>query len=115
MPPMSAVVYRCTRKFPPRRKKAESLPARKDPADKPAIREKAPAPAVKKRAAKPAVREKKAPPAVREQAAGQDSDGQARGAEALACPGRQAGEGLLNPAPREWEERSPHFNQEVIE
>ena len=69
LPPMSAVVYRCTRKFPPRRKKAESLPARKDPADKPAIRKKAPAPAVKKRAAKPAVREKKAPPAVREKAA----------------------------------------------
>ena len=69
LPPMSAVVYRCTRKFPPRRNQAESLPARKDPADKPAIRKKAPAPAVKKRAAKPAVREKKAPPAVREKAA----------------------------------------------
>ena len=65
LPPMSAVVYRCTRKFPPRRKKAESLPARKSPADKPAIREKASVPAVKKRAARPAVRKPPSVPAVR--------------------------------------------------
>ena len=78
LPPMSAAIYKCTRKFPARKKKAESeasakpavrkkssTPAVKEPAGKPAVRKKAAAPAVKTEAAKPAVRKKAAAPAVK--------------------------------------------------
>ena len=54
LPPMSAVIYKCTRKFPVRKKKAD-----KEASAKPAVRKKAAAPAVKAEAAKPAVRKKK--------------------------------------------------------
>ncbi|HIZ94318.1 1,4-alpha-glucan branching protein GlgB [Flavonifractor sp. An112] len=63
LPPMSAVIYKCTRKFPVRKKKAD-----KEEAPKPAVRKKAAAPAVKAPAAKPAVRKKAAAPAVKEAA-----------------------------------------------
>ena len=63
LPPMSAVIYKCTRKFPVRKKKAD-----KEEATKPAVRKKAAAPAVKAPAAKPAVRKKAAAPAVKEAA-----------------------------------------------
>ena len=63
LPPMSAVIYKCTRKFPVRKKKAD-----KAEAPKPAVRKKAAAPAVKAPAAKPAVRKKAAAPAVKEPA-----------------------------------------------
>ena len=63
LPPMSAVIYKCTRKFPVRKKKAD-----KEEALKPAVRKKAAAPAVKAPAAKPAVRKKAAAPAVKEPA-----------------------------------------------
>ena len=63
LPPMSAVIYKCTRKFPVRKNKAD-----KDEAPKPAVRKKAAAPAVKAPAAKPAVRKKAAAPAVKEPA-----------------------------------------------
>lgn len=42
LPPMGAVILRCTKKFPPRRKKAELSPAAK-PAAKRTSRKKAPA------------------------------------------------------------------------
>ena len=67
LPPMSAVIYKCTRKFPARRKKEGSL-AVKAPAGKPAVRKAASKPAVKERAAKPAVRKTAAKPAVKEKA-----------------------------------------------
>ena len=63
LPPMSAAVYQCTRKFPVRKKKAEGAEA-----PKPAARKKAAAPAVKKAAAKPAVAKKAATPAVKQPA-----------------------------------------------
>ena len=63
LPPMSAVIYKCTRKFPVRKKKAD-----KEASAKPAVRKKAAAPAVKAEAAKPAVRKKAAAPAVKEAA-----------------------------------------------
>ena len=63
LPPMSAVIYKCTRKFPVRKNKVD-----KDEAPKPAVRKKAAAPAVKAPAAKPAVRKKAAAPAVKEPA-----------------------------------------------
>ena len=63
LPPMSAVIYKCTRKFPVRKKKAD-----KEEAPKPAVRKKAAAPTVKAPAAKPAVRKKAAAPAVKEAA-----------------------------------------------
>ncbi|WP_209341691.1 1,4-alpha-glucan branching protein GlgB [Flavonifractor sp. AGMB03687] len=81
LPPMSAVIYKCTRKFPVRKKKADkeealkpavrkkaAAPAVKAPASKPAVRKKAAAPAVKEPAPKPAVRKKAAAPAVKEPA-----------------------------------------------
>ena len=67
LPPMSAVIYKCTRKFPARRKKEGSL-AVKAPAGKPAVRKAASKPAVKERAAKPAVRKTAAKPAMKEKA-----------------------------------------------
>ena len=67
LPPMSAVIYKCTRKFPARRKKEGSL-AVKAPAGKPAVRKAASKPAVKERAAKPAVKEKAHHPAVKPKA-----------------------------------------------
>ena len=67
LPPMSAVIYKCTRKFPARRKKEGSL-AVKAPAGKPTVRKAASKPAVKERAAKPAVRKTAAKPAVKEKA-----------------------------------------------
>ena len=63
LPPMSAVIYKCTRKFPVRKKKAD-----KEASAKPAVRKKAATPAVKAEAAKPAVRKKAAAPAVKEAA-----------------------------------------------
>ncbi len=82
LPPMSAVIYKCTRKFPVRKKKADkettakpavrkkaATPAVKAPAAKPAVRKKAAAPAVKEAAPKPAVRKKAAAPAVKAEAA----------------------------------------------
>ena len=63
LPPMSAVIYKCTRKFPVRKKKAD-----KETTAKPAVRKKAATPAVKAEAAKPAVRKKAAAPAVKETA-----------------------------------------------
>ena len=76
LPAMSAAIYRCTRKFPARRKKAEGTkttkktakPAAKAKASAPAVKEKAPAPAVKKKASAPAVNEKAPAPAVKEKA-----------------------------------------------
>ena len=79
LPPMSAVIYKCTRKFPLRKKKAEAddkptlrkkaaAPAVKAPAGKPAVRKKAAAPAVKAESPKPAVRKKAAAPAVKAEA-----------------------------------------------
>ena len=76
LPAMSAAIYRCTRKFPARRKKAEGTkttkkaakPAAKAKASAPAVKEKAPAPAVKKKASTPAVKEKAPAPAVKEKA-----------------------------------------------
>ena len=82
LPPMSAVIYKCTRKFPVRKKKADkeeapkpavrkkaATPAVKAPAAKPAVRKKAAAPAVNEAAPKPAVRKKAAAPAVKAEAA----------------------------------------------
>ena len=96
LPPMSAVIYKCTRRFPARRKKAQTKlavkaaapkpavrkrgakpalkeasphPAVQTPAPKPAVREKPPKPAVKEAASKPVLREKGAKPARRVQAA----------------------------------------------
>ena len=68
LPPMSAVIYKCTRKFPARRKKEAKL-AVKAPAAKPAVRKAAAKPAVKEKAAKPALRKAAAKPAVKEKAA----------------------------------------------
>ena len=76
LPAMSAAIYRCTRKFPARRKKAEGTkttkkaakPAAKAKASAPAVKEKAPAPAVKKKASAPAAKEKAPAPAVKEKA-----------------------------------------------
>ena len=76
LPAMSAAIYRCTRKFPARRKKAEGTkttkktakPAAKAKASAPAVKEKAPAPAVKKKASAPAVKEKAPAPVVKEKA-----------------------------------------------
>ena len=65
LPPMSAVIYKCTRKFPARRKKEAKL-AVKAPASKPAVRKAAAKPAVKEKAAKPALRKTAAKPAVKE-------------------------------------------------
>ena len=79
LPPMSAVIYKCTRKFPVRKKKADkeaapaagkkaAAPAVKAPAAKPAVRKKAAAPAVKAETPKPAVRKKAPAPAVKAEA-----------------------------------------------
>ena len=79
LPPMSAVIYKCTRKFPVRKKKADkeaapaagkkaAAPAVKAPAVKPAVRKKAAAPAVKAETPKPAVRKKAPAPAVKAEA-----------------------------------------------
>ena len=68
LPPMSAVIYKCTRKFPARRKKEGKL-AVKAPAAKPAVRKASAKPAVKEKAAKPALRKTAAKPAVKEKAA----------------------------------------------
>ena len=76
LPPMSAVIYKCTRKFPVRKKKADkeaapaagkkaAAPVVKAPAAKPAVRKKAAAPAVKAETPKPAVRKKAPAPAVK--------------------------------------------------
>ncbi len=82
LPPMSSVIYKCTRKFPARKKKADkespakpavrkkaATPAVKAETPKPAVRKKAAAPAVKEAAPKPAVRKKAAAPAVKAEAA----------------------------------------------
>ena len=82
LPPMSAVIYQCTRKFPVRKKKADketpakpaihkkaAAPAVKAETPKPAVRKKAAAPAVKEAAGKPAVRKKAAVPAVKAESA----------------------------------------------
>ena len=79
LPPMSAVIYKCTRKFPVRKKKADkeaapaagkkaAAPVVKAPAAKPAVRKKAAAPAVKAETPKPAVRKKAPAPAVKAEA-----------------------------------------------
>ena len=76
LPAMSAAIYRCTRKFPARRKKAEGTktakkaakPAAKAKASTPAVKEKASTPAVRKKASTPAVKEKAPAPAVKEKA-----------------------------------------------
>ena len=76
LPPMSAVIYKCTRKFPPRRKKEAKLavkapaakPALRKAGEKPAVKEKAGKPALRKASAKPAVKEKSLHPAVRTKA-----------------------------------------------
>lgn len=65
LPPMSAVIYKCTRKFPAQRKKEAKL-AVKAPASKPAVRKAAAKPAVKEKAAKPALRKAAAKPAAKE-------------------------------------------------
>ena len=76
LPPMSAVIYKCTRKFPVRKKKADkeaapaakkkaATPVVKAPAAKPAVRKKAASPAVKAETPKPAVRKKAPAPAVK--------------------------------------------------
>ncbi len=76
LPPMSAVIYKCTRKFPVRKKKADkeaapaakkkaAAPVVKAPAAKPAVRKQAAAPAVKAETPKPAVRKKAPAPAVK--------------------------------------------------
>ncbi len=67
LPPMSSVIYKCTRKFPARRKKEGKL-AVKTPSAKPAVRKAAAKPAVKEKAAKPALRKAAAKPAVKEKA-----------------------------------------------
>ena len=82
LPPMSSVIYKCTRKFPARKKKADkespakpavrkkaATPAVKAETPKPAVRKKAAAPAVKEAAPKPAVRKKAAAPAVKAEGA----------------------------------------------
>ena len=68
LPPMSAVIYKCTRKFPPRRGKKDAKLAVQAPKAHPAVRAKAGKPAVKKVPGKPAVREKSPVPAVRKPA-----------------------------------------------
>ena len=79
LPPMSAVIYKCTRKFPVRKKKADkeaapaagkkaATPVVKAPAAKPAVRKKAASPAVKAETPKPAVRKKAPAPAVKAEA-----------------------------------------------
>ena len=64
LPPMSAVIYKCTRKFPPRRRKGTSALAVKSAA-KPAVKKKAAKPAVKAGASHPAVKEKAGYPMVK--------------------------------------------------
>ena len=64
LPPMSAVIYKCTRKFPPRRRKGTSALAVKSAA-KPAVKKKAAKPAVKAGASHPAVKEKARYPMVK--------------------------------------------------
>ena len=72
LPPMSAAIYRCTRRFPPRRKAAEKagkaalpvkggkkLPAKAEKAPLPRKAERAPVPAKAEAPAKPAKRPKK--------------------------------------------------------
>lgn len=77
VPPMSTVIYRCTRKAPVRKKKAETavaikekaaLPAVKKAAAKPAVKKPAPKPAVEKPASKPAVKKPAPKPAVKKPA-----------------------------------------------
>ena len=65
LPPMSAVIYQCTRRFPVRRKKGETKLAVKEAAPHPAVKETAPKPAVREKAAKPALQERRPKPAVR--------------------------------------------------
>lgn len=67
LPPMSAVIYRCTRKFPPRKK--DTKLAVKSAAPKPAVRKVSAKPAVREKTSKPALRAKAAHPAVKEKAA----------------------------------------------
>ena len=69
LPPMSAVIYQCTRRFPVRRKKGETKLAVKAAAPKPAVRKRGARPAVKEAAPHPAVKETAPKPAVREKAA----------------------------------------------
>ena len=76
LPPMSAAIYKCTRKFPKRKskegkegKEEKKELAVKAKAGKPAVRKSAGKPAVKAAAGKPAVKEKAAHPAVKEKAA----------------------------------------------
>ena len=73
LPPMSAAVYKCTRRFPKRKskegKEEKKELAVKAKAGKPAVRKSAGKPAVKAAAGKPAVKEKAAHPAVKEKAA----------------------------------------------
>ena len=64
LPPMSAVIYKCTRKVPPRRRKGTSALAVKSAA-KPAVKKKAAKPAVKAGASHPAVKEKAKYPMVK--------------------------------------------------
>ncbi|MBM6926538.1 1,4-alpha-glucan branching protein GlgB [Pseudoflavonifractor phocaeensis] len=72
LPAMSAAIYKCTRKFPVRKKKADKEAtiklAVKEAAGKPAVRKKAKAPAVKEESPKPAVRKKGSVPAVKAEA-----------------------------------------------
>ena len=73
LPPMSAAIYKCTRRFPKRKskegKEEKKELAVKAKAGKPAVRKSAGKPAVKAAAGKPAVKEKAAHPAVKEKAA----------------------------------------------
>ena len=78
LPPMSAVVYQCTKKFPPRKTakpaeqklavKKSSLPAARKPAAKPMLRKAAGKPALKTAAPKPAVRQEAPKPVVQNKA-----------------------------------------------
>ena len=70
LPPMSAVIYKCTRKFPVRKKKAdkEAAPAAKKKAATPVVQAPAVNPAVRKKAASPAVKAETPKPAVRKKA-----------------------------------------------
>ena len=70
LPPMSAVIYKCTKKFPKRKSKEERNKLAVQPkAGKPAVRKTAGKPAVRTAPGKPAVKEKAAHPAVKEKAA----------------------------------------------
>lgn len=67
VPPMSTVIYQCTRKAPVRKKKETTLAIKKQ-APKPAVKKAAPKPAVKKAAGKLAVKKETPKPVVKKAA-----------------------------------------------